>query len=124
VVRILTALALALVAISASAQNPPQAPPIRVSTHLVQIGVIVRDHNSAVGNLAKEDFTVLDRGRPQTISVFTAESGASTLQPAPSLALPPNTFSDLPQVSGLAIRSITIVLLDNLNTLSGNGHEG
>jgi VWFA-related protein len=124
VVRILTALALALVAISASAQNPPQAPPIRVSTHLVQIGVIVRDHNGAVGNLTKEDFAVLDRGKPQVISVFTAESGASTLQPAPSLALPPNTFSDLSQVSGPAIRSITIVLLDNLNTLSGNGHEG
>ncbi len=123
-VRILTALALALVAISASAQNPPQAPPIRVSTHLVQIGVIVRDHNGAVGNLTKEDFAVLDRGKPQVISVFTAESGASTLQPAPSLALPPNTFSDLSQVSGPAIRSITIVLLDNLNTLSGNGHEG
>jgi len=124
VVRISTALALALVAIPASAQSPPQAPPIHVSTHLVQIGVIVRDHNGAVGNLAKEDFVVLDRGKPQVISVFTEESATSTLEPAPSLPLPPNTFSDLPQVNGPAIRSITIVLLDNLNTLSGNGHEG
>ena len=124
VVRILTALALALVAIAASAQSTPQVPPIHVSTHLVQIGVIVRDHNGAVGNLAKEDFAVLDRGKPQVISVFTEESATSTLQPAPSLPLPPNTFSDLPQVSGPAVRSITIVLLDNLNTLSGNGHQG
>jgi VWFA-related protein len=124
VVRISTALALALVAIAAFAQSPPQTPPIHVSTHLVQIGVIVRDHNGAVGNLAKEDFAVLDRGKPQVISVFTEESATSTLQPAPSLPLPPNTFSDLPQVNGPAIRSITIVLLDNLNTLSGNGHEG
>lgn len=37
---------------------------------------------------------------------------------------PPNTFSDLPQVNGRAVRSITIVLLDDINTLSGNGHEG
>jgi VWFA-related protein len=124
VVRISTALALTLVAIAAAAQSPPQAPPIHVSTHLVQIGVIVRDHNGAVGNLAKEDFAVLDRGKPQVISVFTEESAMSTLQAAPSLPLPPNTFSDLPQVSGAPVRSITIVLLDNLNTLSGNGHEG
>ena len=33
-------------------------------------------------------------------------------------------FSDLPQVNALSVRSITIVLLDNLNTLSGNGHQG
>jgi VWFA-related protein len=120
-------LALVLAAIAVSAQETPQAPPIHVSTHLVQIGVIVRDHNGAVGDLTKEDFAVFDRGKPQTISVFTAESAASTPQPLPPLQplpLPPNTFSDLPQTSGPAVRSITIVLLDNLNTLSGNGHEG
>jgi VWFA-related protein len=124
VLRISTALALALVAIAASAQNPPQAPPIHVSTHLVQIGVIVRDRNGAVGDLTKEDFAVLDRGKPQTISVFTAESTASTPQPAAPQPLHPNTFSDLPQLNGPAVRSITIVLLDNINTLSGNGHQG
>lgn len=122
--RISTAFALALVAATASAQNPPQALPIHVSTHLVQIGVIVRDHNGAVGDLTKEDFAVLDRGKPQSISVFTAESAAATAQSAPLQPLPPNTFSDLPQVNGTTVRSITIVLLDNLNTLSGNGHEG
>jgi VWFA-related protein len=124
VVRISTLLALTLVAFATSAQNSPQAPPIHVSTHLVQIGVIVRDHNGAVGDLTKEDFAVFDRGKPQTISVFTEESAASTPQPALSQPLPPNTFSDLPQINGTPVRSITIVLLDNLNTLSGNGHEG
>jgi VWFA-related protein len=123
VIRISATLAFAVVAIAASAQNPPQAPPIRVSTHLVQIGVIVRDHNGAVGDLTKEDFAVFDQGKPQTISVFSAESAAATQQLAPLQPLPPNTFSDLPQVSGPAVRSVTIVLLDNLNSLSGNGHE-
>jgi VWFA-related protein len=124
VARISTAIAFAIMVIAASAQDPPQAPPIHVSTHLVQIGVIVRDHNGAVGDLTKQDFAVFDRGRPQTISVFTTESAASTAQPLPPRPLPPNTFSDLPQVNALTVRSVTIVLLDNLNTLSGNGHEG
>jgi VWFA-related protein len=124
VVRISTALAFAVVAITASAQNSPQAPPIRVSTHLVQIGVIVRDHNGAVGDLTKEDFAVFDRGKPQNISVFNVESAASTSQTVPLQSLPPNTFSDLPQFNGPAVRSVTIVLLDDLNTLYGNGHQG
>jgi len=128
VVRIPTALAFALGAVAALAQIPPQAPKIHVSTHLVQIGIIVRDGKGAVEDLTKDDFAILDRGKPQTISVFTAESAPSTPQPASSQPLPQplpaNTFSDLPQVNGSAVRSITIVLLDNLNTLSGNGHPG
>jgi VWFA-related protein len=107
-----------------ASQNSPQAPPIHVSTHLVQIGIIVRDKNGAVADLTKDDFAVFDRGKPQTISVFTAESAESSPQPVPPQPLPPNTFSDLPQANGPSIRSITIVLLDNINTLSGNGHQG
>jgi hypothetical protein len=44
-----------------ASQNLPQAPPIRVSTHLVQIGIIVRDRAGPVANLTKDDFTVFDR---------------------------------------------------------------
>src|SRR5271157_1195858 len=79
--------------------EPPQAPPIHVSTHLVQIGVIVRDHNGAVEDLTKEDFAVFDRGKPQSISVFTEESAASTplhylylCLPTPSLTSPRSTL--------------------------------
>ncbi|MGC1659439.1 MAG: VWA domain-containing protein [Candidatus Acidiferrales bacterium] len=107
-----------------ASQTTPQSPPIQVSTHLVQIGVIVRDKNGAVANLTKDDFAVFDRGKPRAISVFTAESAESASQLVPPQPLPPNTFSDLPQVNALSVRSITIVLLDNLNTLSGNGHQG
>lgn len=127
VVRISTALpflAFGLLAIPTCAQNAPQPPPITVSTRLVQIGVIVRDKNGPVADLTKDNFVVLDRGKAQKISVFTVESAASTAQPSLSQPLPSNTFSDLPQVAGPAVRSVTIVLLDNLNTLSGNGHEG
>ncbi len=126
--RTAAALLLLLAPIDLVSQNPPQAPPIHVTTHLVQIGVIVRDRHGPVENLTKDDFAVFDRGKPQTISAFTAESAVSAPQPGSSQLLPPalapNTFSDVPQYGTGKPRSVTIVLLDNLNTLSGNGHEG
>jgi VWFA-related protein len=114
-------LSFGLAAIAVPARNVPQAPPISVSTRLVQVGVIARDKNGLVGDLTKDDFVVLDRGKPQRISVFSVESSDSAALPAPPL--PHNTFSDLPQYGAATPRSVTIVLLDNLNTLSGNGHE-
>lgn len=115
---VLAFIALALEAIAVSAQDAPQLPKIRVSTRLVQLEVIVRDKNGPVADLTKDDFVVLDRGKPQGISLFSVESGRSEnhlVQP-----LPQNTFSDLPQDGVGAPRSLTIVLLDNLNTLSGS----
>jgi hypothetical protein len=79
------------------------APNIRVSTRLVQIGIIVRDKNGPVVDLTKDDFAVLDRGRPQKISIFARESveaASPTTQP-----LPANTFSDLPQANGFGCPS-------------------
>jgi VWFA-related protein len=115
---LLALLALALEAIAVSAQNAPQPPRVRVSTRLVQVDVIVRDKNGPVADLTKDDFVVLDRGKPQRISVFSVESGDSVPQPAEPL--PQNTFSDLPQYGATRPRSVTIVLFDNLNTLSGS----
>lgn len=121
--RIPTTLALTVLglATAVSAQNAPQPPTISVSTRLVQVGVIVRDKNGPVADLTKRDFVVLDRGKPQTISVFSVESGKIGDQPLQSL--PPNTFSDLPQYGASPPRSVTIVLLDNLNTLYGSASE-
>lgn len=115
-IRVLPALALAAIAVSA--RNVPQGPTISVSTRLVQVGVIARDKNGPVADLTKEDFVILDRGKPQQISVFSVESTGSVQQPAQPL--PQNTFSDLPQYGAAIPRSVTIVLLDNLNTLYGS----
>jgi VWFA-related protein len=119
--RVAIVLVLLLVPMALAPRNTPQAPQIHVSTHLVQIGVIVRNNNGPVADLTKDDFVVLDRGKPQKISVFSIESSESAPQPAQPL--PQNTFSDLPQYAASTSRSVTIVLLDNLNSLSGNGHE-
>ena len=83
---VLAFLALALGAIAPSAQDAPQLPRIRVSTRLVQVDVIVRDKNGPVANLTKDDFVVLDRGKPRGISLFSIESGNSEnrlVQPLP-----------------------------------------
>jgi len=96
-----------------------QTPQIKVSTRLVEFGVIARDKDGPASDMTKDDFVVLDRGKPQQISVFTLES-ASNAVPQLAKMLPPNTFSDLPQYGAGKPRSITIVLLDNLNTLYGS----
>jgi VWFA-related protein len=49
--------------------------PFRVRTNLVPIRVVVHDsHGRAVANLTKDDFRVLDDGKPQTISNFVVET--------------------------------------------------
>ncbi len=99
------------------------APAIQVTTRLVQIDVIVRDKNGPVANLTKDDFSIFDRGKQQKISFFSLDSAKDSAQSEPE-PLPQNTFSDLPQYAAAAVGSITIVLLDNLNTLYGSAPAG
>jgi VWFA-related protein len=104
---------------AALTQNaPPKDAHVRVSTRLVSIGVIVRSKDGPVADLTKDDFAVYDRGQRRDISVFTAEAASAASQPAHSL--PSNTFSDVPSDESAPPRSVTIVLLDNLNTLYGS----
>ncbi|HKO03835.1 MAG TPA: VWA domain-containing protein [Candidatus Acidoferrales bacterium] len=110
--------AASLSTVPAAQNSPPKAPVLRVETRLVQIGVIVRDKNGQVTNLTKDDFAVFDRGKPRALNFFSVEAGGGATQPAQPL--PPNTFSDLPQYNPGTLGSITIVLLDNLNTLYGS----
>jgi len=47
-----------------------------VERNLVLVRVVVRDsHGKPAGNLTKENFRLLDNGKPQTISEFTVERG-------------------------------------------------
>jgi VWFA-related protein len=96
-------------------------PTFHTATRLVQINVVVRDKNGPVANLTKNDFLLTDQGKPRTISVFAVNSIAGNAgdrtQPEPSL--PANTFSNLVG----APPSVTVVLLDRLNTLTGSGAQ-
>ncbi|HXG91281.1 MAG TPA: VWA domain-containing protein [Blastocatellia bacterium] len=60
---------------SALSQNKPQLPgqdqPIRISTELVQLDVVVTDKNGhVVRGLTKDDFEIYERGKKQLISFF------------------------------------------------------
>src|SRR5579871_6823227 len=119
-----------LLALSADSQNPPTPPPpsqssssaqasnpavIRTTTRLVQIHVTVRDEkNHPLTGLKKENFTILDGGKPQQIAVFSSEAPAV----APKLVhkLPPNIFTNRHDALGELPGTYTILFLDGINT--------
>lgn len=102
-------LAIAVVGAASGVQDGPK---FSAGTHLVQINVIVHDKNAQ--KLGRDDFVLTDKGRPQKIAVFSMSAEAHD---APDLQLPPDTFSNrLAAASNPA--SVTIVLLDRLNTLA------
>ena len=115
--RIAVLLTLVFAPLLAISQGAPSDQTIRVSTHLVQINIIARDKNGPVPNLTKDDFVVTDEHVTRPIGVFSVESAKFMHEPVQPL--PPNTFSDLPQYGTSFPNSVTIVLLDNLNTLTG-----
>ncbi len=83
---------------------------LRVETHLVEVSVVARDSKGqAINGLKKDDFKLYDNGKEVPIEVF---SGLPTT-PAAVEPLPPNVFSN--RVQG-ALPSVTLVLLDGLNT--------
>src|ERR1035437_6613288 len=95
------------------AQNP-QTPVISVTTRLVEVNVIVRDHKGPVEGLTKGDFTVFDKGKQQTIDFFSVSSTHVPLKPPPPL--PPNVFTNIPERRAESPTSASVVLLDYLNT--------
>ncbi len=94
----------------------------RANTHLVQLNVIVRDKDGPVANLDKNDFVVTDRGKPRTIGVFSVHQASARQEGAPALA--ENTFSNRPLSGPVAPASVTMILLDRLNTLIGSSVPG
>ncbi len=92
-------------------------PPFRVSTRLVQINVVVRDKYGPVSNLSRDDFTLFDKGKLQNISVFSVNSINNANENATPLRR--NTFSNR-ENGGATAASVTVVLLDRLNTFSSS----
>ena len=93
----------------------PQTEPIRVSVRLVQVSVIARDRaGEPVTDLTKDDFEILDNGRPQAIRLFALETqSAPSVLPVP---LPENVFSNRMGKKVETVPGVTIVLFDLLNT--------
>jgi VWFA-related protein len=100
----------------ASIPNLEQSTVIRSTTHLVQVSVVVQNKKGEpVTGLKKEDFTILDEGKPQNIAFFTAAAPAPV---APPRALPPNIFTNRFDLKGQEPGAVTVILFDSLNTSS------
>ncbi len=92
----------------------PDNSTIRVSTRLVQISVVAHQKNRPVSDLTKREFTVLDQGKPRTISLFSVSSSKAQITKVPPL--PPNTFSNYVEHRANRPSTTTIILFDSLNT--------
>lgn len=98
------------------AASPAQSPTIlRASTHLVQVNVIALDKTAQpVLDLTAADFALTDDGHEEKISVLSLEkSDEACPPPAP---LPAGTFSNRWEDQPDAPSSVTVVLLDAVNT--------
>lgn len=104
--------ALLCAAALASGQSQPT---FQVGTRLVTVDVLVRtDKGGAVRGLTKEDFTLQDKGKPQTIAVF-AVTDTSTKGPTKTDPLPPGVGSNRIDSGGFENRGATVILFDRLN---------
>ena len=97
------------------AQEPDQVPAVHVTTHLVQVNVAVNDkHGSPITGLPQDDFSIFDNGKRQPIRSFSAETNLPSAPP-PS-PIPPEIYTNRPEERGNIPASVTVILLDALNT--------
>ncbi len=87
---------------------------LRVTTRLVQVSVVAHDKKGEpVAGLTEDDFLLLEEGRQQKVSFFSVESSERVLS---AEVLPANTFSNYLERRGGIPTSLTVILLDGLNT--------
>ena len=117
----LTAWALAVTFATAQANSPqhPSASPAAVTTlhvesRLVVVDVVVTGHHGEpVTGLTSSDFTLLEDGKPQTISFFESHvPPPKTPEKAPA-SPPPHRYSN---INAHTPSSINVILFDVLNT--------
>src|SRR5213595_2415988 len=81
----------------APAQTPaPSQPLVKVTTHLVQVNVVVHGKkNEPVDDLTKDDFTIFDNKQAQQIASFSMESMKAAEEKTKTAApLAQNTFTN------------------------------
>ena len=96
-------------------QSSGPTPVIRSTTRLVEIDVVVSDKQGPVTSLTADDFVVNDQGKRQAVKLLELRRARGNAE-KPSAASP-NNFSNRPTAeSEPTSPTITILLLDGLNT--------
>jgi VWFA-related protein len=99
-------------------QSPPAAATLRVTTRVVQVSVIAQDGDGhPIIGLTRDDFKILDNGTEQKIVSFSQHSGRLTASATPAvIPVSANTFSNRVDEKTGVPPSVTVILLDALNT--------
>jgi len=98
-----------------SGAQTPENGTLRVNTRLVEVSVVVQGKDGPVADLRKEDFTLLDNGKPQRIDLFVLSDTRTPKQVGP-MAMPSGTVSNIWNTAGEIPRSATVILFDMMNT--------
>jgi VWFA-related protein len=97
-------------------QKPSEAATLRVTARLVQVNVIVQDKDdNPVTDLTKDDFALFDKGQQQQIAIFAQPTRTATTAPSASVNAP-NFFSNRVQSNSQGANSVTVILMDAVNT--------
>ena len=97
-----------------STDNQAPAATFKISGKAVLLDVVVTDKSgNPVTGLKPDAFTVLEKGKPQTISYFE-EHKAEESKPVELPTLPMNVFTNFTPIQAPA--AVNVLLLDSLNT--------
>ena len=95
---------------------------IRINTRLVEVDVVVRGKDGPVTNLAKDDFTIFDNGKPQRVEVFSISSAERSKPKEDLPPLPSGVVSNRRGREGPT--NATVILFDRLNTADKYQRDG
>lgn len=95
-----------------------QGPVFSTTTRLVEVSTIITDaKGDYVTNLRKEDFSLLEDGKPQQILQVLTEPALR--EERRQAQLPPNVYSNRPEALPAPQRSVNVLVLDYLNSTWG-----
>jgi VWFA-related protein len=99
---------------TADSQEKDSPATLRTNVHLVVLDVVAMDdHGHPAADLNRDDFVVLEDGKPQQVKQFERRMSSSAPPSEPTASLSPNEYRNVPvQVPN----AVNIILLDTLNT--------
>jgi hypothetical protein len=100
---------------ASQSQTQGSVPLIRANTRAVAVDVVVtRGHDEPVTSLRKQDFHVIEDGKPQSIDFFEEHTALTAPPNIKLVPMPANVFTNVPAAP--ESDSVNVLLLDLLNT--------
>src|ERR1019366_65451 len=84
-------------ALAQTENDQPPSEPLQINVRNVLVDIVVTDKKgAAVPGLQKQDFEILENGKPQAIEFFEPHFPSASASAPPQLApsMPPNTFTN------------------------------